>query len=51
MAREAAGDSVLLTTPIDQSESRGILSAPFDKNVRVIAVLPRTWEAGEAPDV
>jgi hypothetical protein len=42
------GDSVLLTPPIDQAELRGLLSALFNLNVRVIAVLPRAWEA---PDV
>jgi hypothetical protein len=43
------GDDVLLTPPIDQAALRGLLSALFNLNVRVIAVVPRAWEAGEAP--
>jgi hypothetical protein len=45
------GDFVLFTPPIDQAELRGLLSALFNVNVRVIAVLPRAWEVTEAPVV
>jgi hypothetical protein len=41
---------VLLTPPIDQAALRGLLSALFNLNVRVIAVLPRSWETGEKAD-
>jgi hypothetical protein len=44
------GDDALLTPPIDQAALRGLLSALFDLNVRVIAVLPRAWESGAATD-
>jgi hypothetical protein len=44
------GGSVLLTPPLDQAALRGVPSALFNLNVRVIAVLPREWQGGEAPD-
>jgi hypothetical protein len=48
---ESDGDFILRTPPIDQAELRGLLSALFNLNVRVIAILPRAWEVKEAPDV
>ena len=40
--RGADGNDVLLTPPIDQAALRGLLSALFNLNVPVIAVVPRT---------
>jgi hypothetical protein len=48
--RGAGGDFVLVTPSIDQAELRGLLSALFNMNVRVLAVVPRAAEAGDAPE-
>jgi hypothetical protein len=45
-----SGDTVLLTPPIDQAALRGLLSALFNLNVPVIAVMPRVWKAEETTD-
>jgi hypothetical protein len=39
--RGSDGNDVLLTPPIDQAALRGLLSALFNLNVPVIAVIPR----------
>lgn len=44
--RGADGNDVLLTPPIDQAALRGLLSALFNLNVPVIAVVPRAGGAG-----
>jgi hypothetical protein len=42
-----AGDTEMLTPEIDQAALRGLLSTLFNLNIRVIAVVPITWEAPE----
>ena len=41
LERGPDGNDVLLTPPIDQAALRGLLSALFNLNVPVIAVMPR----------
>ena len=49
MEHRPGGDSGQRTPPLDQAALLGLLSALLNLDVRVIAVVPRAGEAGEAP--
>jgi hypothetical protein len=51
VGRGPAGDSIVLTRPIDQAGLRGVLSALFDLNIPVLAVQAVPAEDEETPRV